>query len=268
MAAAIHDLLTPDQFRAQYAELAQGIRDKVTADERRAAWLEQKRGKFGASSAWKFWTAGLKEAHSATVEKYLNQKAAECDGLLSSEIGGSAIRHGNDQETPGAIDFMERTGLVMTNYGDDQKWIEWKGNNQVGCTPDGLIRCSFMHPKYQVVTPKALLVFEQKNNVSIDAYEELASMESGEDLIKVNPKYGIQVQHQMMVTGAVAAVFMARYVNTTSGVSDLSWFIVLRNDAFIERHAERLQRAVRERDAYRTQRASRKLVDLNQFITQ
>lgn len=253
---------------AEAREITPQVFAAVDAEAKRAEWLKIKQGKLGASSAWKFWTPTFKLATNDGLQKYLKLKAAECDGLQRGQINGGAVRHGNDEETPGAIDFVARTGLVLTHYGDEQEWIPWNENDQVGCTPDGLITCDYIHPTMKVVLKNSLLVFEQKNNDTIGAYEEFAAMESGEDLKVADYKYWTQIQHQMMCTGAVAGVFQARYTRHESGEAQMCWFIVPRDDAFIAQHATRLHQAVHERDAYRKKRAGRKLIDLKQFIKQ
>lgn len=261
-------LVTPEEFRKLYPDLAAKAKIDATADDREVAWLEQKRGKFGASSASVFWTPTLKLANNAGLQKYLILKAAELDGLMKGQINAWAIRHGNDEELPGAIDFMEKSGLPLTKYGDDQEWIAWGESDQVGCTPDGLIKCSYKMPGSDVFLKDQLIVFEQKNHDTINAYEEFASMENGEGLIKTSLAYGVQIQHQMMVTGAVAGIFQSRYTRTRTGKSELSWFVVPRDEAFISAHSARLHQAIGERDAYRIKRNERKLLDLKQFVSQ
>ena len=269
MAVDTSGVLSPEQFRTQYAELAQEVADRATAETKLAKWLKTKQGKYGASSGWTLWTPTLQEANNLTLRKYIKRKAAECDGLQRGEIRAGSTRHGNDEELPGAEDFMDRSGLTLTHYGDDQQWVAWEECDQVGCTPDGLIFCrSVMLPWLTDLLENVTLVFEQKNNDTIEAYEEFAGMTDGSQLLQVNYKYWIQCQHQMMCLKSPAAVFQARYSRTESGEADMCWFLVPRDDEFIERHGARLKRAVKERDAQREVRAGRRLVDLTSIITQ
>ena len=241
---------------------------KVRAANRRAEWLNLKRGKFGASSAWKFWTPKLSEADNETVRNYLKLKAAECDGLIPPEIRGAAIYHGNNEEEPGALDFMEHSGIKMHNFGDDQEWIGWDKSEQVGCTPDALILGDAVDPETGQLHKDAKLVFEQKNHETIEAYEKLASMQNGSELKDFDYKYWIQTQHQMMVVGSPFAVFQTRYSRTNSGKAELVAFIVPREESFIEQHGQRLLRAIEQRDALRQSRTCRTQIKLTDYIIQ
>jgi len=261
-------IISTDEFRKQFAELVTDMASKVKAEQRRAEWFAIKRGKIGASSVWVFYTPKLALANNKAMRDYIDLKAAECDGFIKPDIGGATLRHGNDEELPGAIDFIDRTGIVMTHYGEDQEWIAWPDNDQVGCTPDALIRCNVTLPGTDLELVGVLIVWEQKNNHTINAYLKFAAMESGEDLAVADYKYYLQIQHQMMVTGAVAGIFQARYTRHESGIAKMCWFIVKRNDEFIDQHGARMHQVINERDERRAVQSAQTSIDLNQFIKQ
>lgn len=238
------------------------------AEQKRAQWLQLKRGKFGASSAWKFWTTKLSVADNDTVRNYLKLKAAECDGLIPPELHGAPLRHGNDEELPGALDFIEKTGIQLTAYGDDQEWIPWSRSDQVGCTPDGLIRGTLTHPDTAQIIENATAIFEQKNHQTIEAFEKFASMKSGTELLDAEYKYWVQMQHQMMTTEAIFGVFQSRYTRHATGETQVAWFVVPRNESFIAQHAARMLKAVQERDEYRAKRSGRTYENLSLYISQ
>lgn len=250
-----NNLLTPDQFREQFAGLVQDISNKAKAEQRRAAWLDQKRGKFGASSTSCFWTPSrMTEADNASTRKYIAEKAAELDGSLPPEISARALSWGNDEEAPGMVDLMDRTGLTVTHYGDEQKWFEWSECDQIGATPDGII----------VDGTGQRIPVEQKNPITgAEHARMIAHIQTGADLRTVEFKYWVQVQQQIMVLDAPFGLFFTRDKRRESVAAQLAWWIVPRDDGFITMHGDRLKRAVQERDELIAAQAGREWVDLS-----
>ena len=256
MTSLLNGLLSPDQFREQFAGLAQEIDDRAKAEQRRAEWLELKRGKFGASSASNLWTSTLKPANNKTSRDYIARKAAELDGVIVPEISGPSLRWGNEQEEPGMVEFIERTGLDVTNYGDSQEWVASDFSDQVGATKDGLT----VNANGQVIP------IEQKNPYSPGEHGRLLAMETGADLLKVKHEYYCQVQHQIMVLNAPFGIFFSRDCRRTNPAARMGWWIVERNNDFIEAHKARLLEAIAERDALYLAQQGREWVDLSQFL--
>ena len=251
-------ILSPAEALALLPGAFAEVTAKVQAEERRAAWLEQKRGKFGASSAGKLWTATLQPADNATSRGYIADKAAELDGAVAPEIGGASIRWGNEQEGPGMLEFIERTGLVVTHHGDEQEWIAADWSDQVGCTPDGI---ATNHKGQRIPV-------EQKNPHSCAIHARHLTMQDGADLLKYAHPYWCQVQHQIMVLNAPFGVYFVRDSRRTEPAARMGWWIVPRDDDFIEQHKARLLEAVTERNDLYNAQAGREWVDLLTFIKQ
>ena len=238
----------------------------VRTSERRAAWMEQKRGKFGASSSWCFWTPSkMEEAKNVTVRKLIERKAAELDGADTPEVGAAALRWGNDEEAPGMEEFAEKSGLTVTAYGEEQQWREWSGSDQIGATKDGIVTAA-VDPEYllSLHTPEYVEAYnplqwlrggqpveipvEQKNPHTPAEHSRMVGLiETGADLRRVEFKYWVQVQQQIMVLDAPFGIFFTRDSRRRSA-SRLAWWVVPRDEKFIQRHADRLLRAVNERD--------------------
>ena len=238
------------------------IFDKIDADrgkrERRAEWLEAKRGKFGASSAGKLWTSTLQLADNATSRGYLAEKAAEIDGAMSSELGGASVKWGSEQEGPGMLEFIERSGLAVTHHGEDQEWIAASWSDQIGCTPDGIA----------TNTEGQRIPIEQKNPHSRAIHARYMTMQDGADLLKYAHSYWCQVQHQIMVLDAPFGIYFTRDSRRTEQAARIGWWVVPRDDAFIDQHKARLLDAVQERDDLFNAQAGREWVDLSNFIKQ
>jgi hypothetical protein len=286
--------ITPDQLRERFP----GLVIEGDKEQRRAAWLEAKRGKFGASSSSCLWTPSKTmaaktpddfakcEANNATVRKMIAQKSAELDGAKTPEISASALRWGNDEEGPGMVDFIAKSGINVKHYGDDQVWFEWSKCDQIGATPDGIVEgviCgAVLNQIYHDLpgTDLQLIVeqwgdvvcrvpVEQKNPITPAEHSRMiAQMRTGADLAAVEFKYWVQVQQQIMVLNAPFGIFFTRDKRRESESAKLAWWIVPRNQSFIDAHSERLLRAVQERDDLFNAQAGREWVDLSNFIKQ
>lgn len=246
------------EARATMPAAFAAIDSSAKARDRRAAWLAQKLGKFGASSAAAFWTATLAIANNKTSRGYIERKAAELDGVMQPEIGGPSLRWGNDQEAPGMLEFIDRTGLTVLDHGDDQKWVAAEWSDQIGATPDGV-----MWHKQEFCIP-----VEQKNPYSTGEHGRLLTMRQGTDLMKVNHKYWCQVQHQIMVLDAPFGIFFTRDCRRTEPNARMGWWKIDRDDDFISKHKARLIEAITERNNLFEAQKGREWVDLSQIIKQ
>ena len=236
-------ILTPDQFRAQFPELVAKASNDAKRLERHAAWIRTKGGKFGASSAGLFWTPKtMKEADNETLRKYIAAKAAELDGSVKPEQGGAASRWGQEQEEDGMREFAELTGLKLLHLETGQKWYAWSKCDQVGATPDDT---TLNHNG-------RLVPVEQKNPYDPAEHARYLTMRNGAELRDVKFDYWAQVQHQIMVLDAPLGIFFSRDPRRQSEAR-MAWWIVPRDEKFIGKHADRLLRAVTERDELRAQ---------------
>ena len=269
----------PDAFAA--------IDRNKTSREKREIWLAKKVGKFGASSAGVWWTPStMREANNATVRALIARKAAELDGAKAPEVSARSLAWGNDEELPGMVEFIDKTGLQVKHYGDDQVWREWSECDQVGATSDGVLEArvdvSYLLDMYKDKDGDNLrcltwlngndpveIPIEQKNPATPAEHARLVGMiKTGADLRKAEFKYWCQVQQQVMVFNAPFGIFFTRDKRRKSESARLAWWIVPRDQQFIDQHGERLRKAVKQRDELYLAQQGRQWQDLSKVFLQ
>jgi hypothetical protein len=136
--------LTSDQLPAAFVA---SVREKSRADAereaRQAAQAQEWRkrgGLFTASELWKLFTSGAKPANNVTSQGYIMEKLVE-------RITGYPIERGNgfretewgkEHEATAVAEFERVTGLVVSNKGDEQRFLKVPGL-PFGATLDGTV---------------------------------------------------------------------------------------------------------------------------------
>jgi hypothetical protein len=206
-----------------------------TREEIRAAWLESRWGRITASNAHKLMANGKAAGElSAGAKTYIKEVAIQRLCLPQTDEGytSPAMSRGLEQEVPALMAFMERTGLVCTDFGLNQKFIEL--GPDFGGSPDCLI-------------PSENSGVEVKAPNSSQHYEYIGVSDS-ESLKAIAPEYYWQIMSLCLITGAQHWYFVSwddRFLNP-----DLRLHIALieSSPTDINRLVERLDKAVKYRD--------------------
>lgn len=173
----LHEMLVSEQPLLDPAQLE---------EERRQAWLEERRGRFTASEIFKLFPKSLKKmSEGDTTKGYIEEKVAEKLGSYSLDVFSKHMEWGKQYEDEAVKKYIENTGLNATNYGKEQEFItkgDWAGG-----TPDfrvgkngGQIKCPS--------SPREHLRHLQ--------------MKSYKDLLKVNYKHYAQCQMEIYICDA------------------------------------------------------------------
>jgi YqaJ-like viral recombinase domain len=179
--------LNPEQQQAIFCNL----QTQTEADKALELWMESRRGKITASSAWKLITSTYKPANNDTRETYILEKVAEILGATTEEWDTASTIWGKENE---AIQTYEnKTKSRVSNPDKGISFILY--DNIAGATPDGYVK---MWGLIEVKCPynpaehvKHLLIKDQ------------------DDLKRNYYKYYTQVQFQMLVTGKRWADFVS-----------------------------------------------------------
>lgn len=148
-------------------------------------WLKKKMGRFSASKFHRLMGYEDKGEFPKGAETYATEKAVE--SLLTDpepSYSNDVMNRGNDIETEAVEYFMQKTGLTVTKFGEDQEFVEL--GKHVGSTPDGRIG-----EKGGV---------EGKSPNAKTHFFYLLNLENAEDLKKHCKNYYWQCQGNMYVT--------------------------------------------------------------------
>lgn len=108
------------------------------AEQKHAAWLESRRGKFTASEFHRLMGYEDKPDFPKGAVTYVMEKAIE---MLTTESGESytngSMEWGNLNEKEAIEKFMDVMDVEVKKFGEDQEFIQL--GKDIGCTPDGLI---------------------------------------------------------------------------------------------------------------------------------
>ncbi len=233
-----------DQSRAEHAAAL----EKINEIKKREAWLQSRRGKFtssefhrlmGYADNEKYQTQLTKGGFSFAYDKYL-----ECITSESKGFSTASTEHGKEYEVEAAVQFMEETGIEITNFGKEQQFIEL--GDHLGCTPDGIIgedagfesKCldSKTHDHYLNVI------------IDVDSFK------------KTCPNYYWQIQGSMYITGRKKWYFVCYDPRFTNPEEQLLILKVERNEKDIENLRNRLRLAISYKLSLLKKRANRTIL--------
>lgn len=185
-------ILSSSDIKALFPDFVTKVQNKVKANEQHEAWLLQRRGKFTASTFHKMFTKKLALASGKVTESYIYEKVAETIGAYNESWGSKATAWGIEHEQMAIRAYedyksvkVEQPGFVLLN-------------EDVGCTPDGIVENS---------KPKKIVQFKcpytTQNHVKYLCYK------TAEDMKLNSPEYYLQINFEMYVTKAAACDFVS-----------------------------------------------------------
>lgn len=160
-------------------------RASKTIAEANEKWIKQRGGRMTASSVWQLFTKALAVSKGDSVESYILEKVAEHFGAFPPQFSSAATTWGHRHEAEAVAEYEKRAGYTVYAKNEEQKFVPYLQFS--GCTPDGLVDDV---GGIQVKCP-----YNPANHI------KYCLMESQEDLKRIEHKYYIQVQTEMMVTG-------------------------------------------------------------------
>lgn len=200
-----------------------------TLESKTDLWLKKKMGRFSGSEFHRLMGYEDKPEFPKGAETYATEKAVET--LLTDpepSYSNESMDRGSELETESVVEFMERTGLKVTKYGEDQEFVEL--GKHVGCTPDGRIGEDGG--------------IEGKCPNSKTHFFYLLNLKDADDLKKHCKNYYWQCQGNMYVTGAKYWYFFSydpRYENPRHKMLILK---IKRNDEDIDKLKGRLKQGI------------------------
>ena len=130
-------VMTTEQMLEKLPGAFQAAAKKINADKREQEWLKKRMGRITGSEVYRLFTKKLAIANNETSKMLINQKVAELFGARMPQKYSKAIQWGNEHEVEAVLAYMKKTGAVVTDYGEDQKFIEY--GEYGGCTNDGIV---------------------------------------------------------------------------------------------------------------------------------
>jgi hypothetical protein len=206
-----------------------------TAAEIRAAWLESRWGRLTASNAHKLMTNGKVPGElSAGAKTYIKEVAIQRLCLPQTDEGytSPAMARGLEQEVPALMAFMERTGLVCTDYGLNQKFLEL--GPDFGGSPDCLIPSE--NSGVEVKAPNSA------------THVDYMGIYDGESLKAIASEYYWQVQSLCLITGAPHWHFASWDDRFKNPAHRLHIALIEANSEDIAKLISRLDMAIKYRD--------------------
>lgn len=223
--------------------------EKINQIKEREAWMAKRRGRFTSSEFHrlmgyednpKYETELTKGGVSYAYDKYL-ETITEAGG---ERYKNESMERGNELEKEAALVFMEHTGLEVSNFGEDQKFLEL--GEHIGCTPDGL------------VGDDAGLETKCPDSKTHDNY--LTNIVDQESFKKLCKDYYYQIQGSMYVTGRSHWYFVSYDPRFLDNEEQLLVFKVERNDEDIEKLKSRLRLAIGLKLSLLKKRKNRKVL--------
>lgn len=197
-----------------------------TLESKTDLWLKKKMGRFSGSEFHRLMGYEDKDAFPKGAETYAMEKAVE--SLLSDpepSYSNDVMDRGSETEVESVIHFMERTGIEVVKYGENQEFVEM--GKHVGCTPDGIIE------------PDGGIEGKCPNAKTHFFY--LLNLKNQEDLKKHCKNYYWQCQGNMYVTNSSYWYFFSydpRFENPKHKMVILK---IERNETDIEKLRKRIQ---------------------------
>ena len=156
-------------------------------------WLALRAGRLTASSLGDLFTARLAPSNSATRESLILTAAYErITGKPARQSRAGAAAEWGHLNEPEARAYYEADTFDTVEPGGF-----WTLGDTLGASPDGLIH-----------NPAGLGILEIKCPYTPEAVMRLRSCRSWEELVSVNKDYAVQVQAQLLVTGAAICTFI------------------------------------------------------------
>jgi hypothetical protein len=204
-----------------------------TTEERRAEWLQQRRGKFTASEFHRLMAYPNKAELPAGAKTYALEKAVEIMSLMddTEKYISVDMAWGIEHELEAIAAFTELTGIEPYNTGDNQKSLLL--GDDVSCTPDGLIQ---VHSGIEVKCPKSKTHFQY------------SLLKNADDLKRECPEYYWQCMGSMYVAGRESWHFVSYDPRYKEKRHQLHTFELVRNEDDIALLDERLLMAVEHRN--------------------
>lgn len=191
-------------------------------------WMDARLAKFTSSELHKLFKSGRSktEYFGETAKTYIQEKVGEImtNGLSAEAklFESNATEWGTFYENEARERFESLTGLPVTKCG----FFEY--NRFFGGSPDGLVDTNDI---LEIKCP-----YNAKNHVLNLACN------SEEDLKTLNPEYYIQIQGNMLATGAKNGFFVS-YDPRFTGDFQIKIILVKRNEEMIAEILERLDKA-------------------------
>jgi hypothetical protein len=220
---------TPALYTATVGEKIQ------TSEEIRNSWLRARWAHFTASNAHKLMTNGKVVGElSAGAKTYIKDVAIQRLCLPQTDEGytSPAMSRGLEQEVPALDAFMERTGLVCTDYGLNQKFLEL--GPDFGGSPDCLIPSE--NSGVEVKAPNSA------------THVDYMGIYDAESLKSIAPDYYWQVQSLCLITGAPHWHFVSWDDRFKNPAHRLHIALIEANSEDIAKLISRLEMAIKYRD--------------------
>lgn len=196
-------------------------------------WLEKRKGKFTASEFVRLMGYEDKDVFPDGAITYVTEKVLEVVTTNENkQLSTNSVDWGKDTEIEAVEKFVEKFGMPVYNFGDDQEYIEF--TQDVGCTPDGLIESDF---GIETKCPDSKTHLHYLENLTLENFKKECT------------KYYWQIQGSMYITGRKAWFFISydpRFKNESKRLFVLK---IERNDTDISKLEKRLNEAIkRKRD--------------------
>ena len=180
----------------------------------------------------KVWTYLQWLKPSTGLISYAEEKACESLFDYDPSLNFSTVhtRNGDEREIACMELLIEQTGLNFINIGDDQTHIH---TNEIGCTPDGIVLDDF---------DMVLTGAEVKCKTPLE-HSKLLLLNNGEDLKSEAFDHFVQVQTQMLVTGADHWYFSTYNPFGKKQAFRFKYIIISRDSDFIKILQKRIDKA-------------------------
>lgn len=188
-------------------------------NQRTFEWFETRRGKITASACHKIMgSRGL----GKTGETYIYEIVASELGAIEPEMNTAAIRHGHETE-PFAREYLS---IALNKDVKEKGFIIADFDDNLGCSPDGIIENKI---GVEIKCP-----YSPANHV------KFMTVQNGEDLKKIEPKYYWQVMFSLYVTGFDKWLFVS-FSPQFTGINRMHVVTINPNKADIKLISERVK---------------------------
>jgi YqaJ-like viral recombinase domain len=195
-------------------------------------WLEKRKGKFTASEFVRLMGYEDKDVFPDGAITYVTEKVLEVVTTNENkQLSTHSVEWGKDTEIEAVEKFVEKYGFEVSNYGDDQQYVEL--TKDVGCTPDGLIYKEF---GIETKCPDSKTHLHYLENLTIDNFKKECT------------KYYWQIQGSMYITGRKAWFFISYDPRFKKEEKRLFVLKIQRNDTDISKLEKRLLEAIKRKN--------------------
>lgn len=164
---------------------------------------------------------------------YAQEKAIETlfDNDPSLNFETQSMKNGNEREIVAVKELIKQTGLNFVNTGENQAHIHVDG---VGATPDGIVLddCDLILTGCEIKCRTAL------------KHSKALLIENAKDLKEIEFKTFVQMQTQMLVTGADHWYFAIFNPFAKLENMKFKYIIIGRDDVFIKKMQKRIDKAI------------------------